>query len=87
MLHHQPATGVEEGRSLGNDLLQIGEAVIGCHQSAVGLEAHTALLQVRVIGVDIGGVADNQVEFVFLPGAGHLGEPAADADIDIGQPQ
>ncbi|MCY1437055.1 hypothetical protein D9M71_532040 [compost metagenome] len=83
MLQQQPAAGQQVAGGVLDDLADVVQAVGAGHQGAGGLETHVTLCQVRVLGGDIGRVADDQGEALLAEG----GKPVALDEAGIVQPE
>ena len=81
MLQQQPTTRQQMRGGALDDLADIVEAVVAGHQGAGRLEAHIALAQVRILGADVGRIADDEGETLLAQG----GEPVALQETHIAQ--
>ena len=79
VFQQQPAVGVQVGGGAADDDAQVIQSVGAGRQGLRRLEAQVALLQVVVVGRDVGGVGNNQVE---ASGAGQRLPPAACVPVD-----
>lgn len=56
MLQQHPTAGLQILPSLADDMRQIGQPTVACDQRRQRLKAHIAFGEMRVGGVDIGGL-------------------------------
>ena len=83
MLQQQPAAGRQPLRRLGDKQAQICQPRLVGHQRAARFETHVALREMLVARVDIGRVADDQVE----ARGGQRVEPVAQGERGVGDRQ
>ena len=62
VFQQQPTAGIQVGGGAADDDAQVIQSVGAGRQGLRRLEAQVALLQVVVVGRDVGGVGDDQVE-------------------------
>ncbi len=79
VFQQQPTAGIQVGGGAADDDAQVIQSVGAGRQGLRRLEAQVALLQVVVVGRDVGGVGDDQVE---ASGAGQRLPPAARVPVD-----